>query len=226
MSSALPQVDVYGAVHKGIRYALVELLRRMGTVAAGDTSNLDMLLDDLDGALYLCTAHSEQEERYVHRLIEAASPGALTVLEAAHSGLGGLLDSLRAAMAALTSAPVEDKPGLYRLFYLQYASFVAQCLEHMSQEELGVQALLEQLFSTEQIHAIQSTMLATIGPEELLVFLRVMVPATTPVERVSLLAPPKAALPREAFEAIMLTVRRCLNADELRDLERRLEQMS
>ncbi|HKP57050.1 MAG TPA: hemerythrin domain-containing protein [Polyangiales bacterium] len=226
MSAQLPQVDVYGAVHKGIRYALLDLLRRMGTVAPSDTSNLDMLFDDLDGAFYLCATHAEQEERYVHRAIEAASPGALTALDAAHAGLGELLEALRAAMADLGGAPAEHKPGLYRRFYLQYSSFVAQCLEHMSQEELGVQALLERLFTTEQIHAIQSSMLASIGPEELKVFLRVMVPAATPIERVSLLAPPKATLPREAFEAIMLTVRRCLNADELRDLERRLERVA
>ncbi|HKU43518.1 MAG TPA: hypothetical protein VJR89_35390, partial [Polyangiales bacterium] len=112
-----------------------------------------------------------------------------------------------------------------RVFYLQYSSFVAQCLEHMVQEELRVQALLEQLFSEAEVRAIQSSMLGSIGPEELKVFLRVMVPAATPVERVSLLAPPRAALSRETFEGIMATVRRCLNAAELRDLERRLEQM-
>jgi len=225
MQPGLPQVDVYGAVHKGVRYALLDLLRRMGTVAASDSSQLDMLLDDLDGAFYLCATHSEQEERYIHSAIEAASPGALTTLEAAHAGLGELLEALRVAMSALTSAPPEQKPGLYRSFYLQYSSFVAQCLEHMAQEELHIQALLERLFSADQIRDMQSSLLASIGPEELLVFLRVMVPAATPTERVSLLAPPKAALPREAFEAIMLTVRRCLNAGELRDLERRLEQM-
>ena len=225
MQPTLPQVDVYGAVHKGIRYALLDLLRRMGTVAASDTSNFDMLLDDLDGAFYLCATHAEHEQRYIHGVVEQASPGALTALDAAHDGLGELLESLRTAMAELSGAPAEHKPGMYRLFYLQYCRFVAQCLEHMAHEELHVQALLERLFSSEQIGAIQARMLGSIGPEELRVFLRVMVPAVTPSERVSLLAPPRAALSREAFEAIMHTVRRCLNAAELRDLERRLEQM-
>lgn len=226
MQPGLPQVDVYGAVHKGIRYALLDLLRRMGTVAANDSSNLDMLLDDLDGAFYLCATHAEHEERFIHGVVEARSPGALVGLEVAHAGLGELLESLRTAMSTLGSASPEHKPGLYRLFYLQYCRFVAQCLEHMAQEELHTQTLLERLFTTEQIGEIQARMLASIGPEELLVFLRVMLPAVTPSERVSLLAPPRAALPREAFEAIMLTVRHCLNPAEVRDLERRLEQMS
>jgi hypothetical protein len=223
---SLPQVDVYGAVHKGIRYALLDLLRRMGAVAVNDSSSVDMLLDDLDGAFYLCAAHADQEERYIHRAIEAARPGALGNVEAAHAGLDELLPALRAAMAELSGATPAEKPGLFRVFYLNYSSFVAQCLEHMAQEELRVQVLLEQLFTSDEVRTIQSSLLGSIGPEELLVFLRVMVPAAAPHERVTLLERPRASLPREAFEGIMRTVRSCLNPEEVRDLERRLEQMS
>jgi hypothetical protein len=222
----LPQVDVYGAVHKGIRYALLDLLRRMGTVAPSDTSGVDMVLDDLEGAFYLCAVHSAQEERYVHAVIEGESPGALGRYDAAHAGLGDVLEELRAATVEVQCAEPEQRPGLFRLLYLRYSRFVAQALEHMCEEELEVQALLERLFPVEKIRAIQLSMFGSIGPEELMVFLRVMVPAATPIERVSLLAQPKAALSREAFEAIMLTVRRCLNLAEVRDLERRLEQLA
>jgi hypothetical protein len=225
-AARLPQVDVYGAVHKGIRYALLDLLRRMGTVAPSDASGVDMVLDDLEGAFYLCAAHSAQEERYVHTVIEAESPGALGRFDAAHAGLGDILDQLRTATVEVQCAEPEARPGAFRVLYLRYSSFVAQALEHMCQEELEVQALLERLFGPDKIRAIQTSMLGSIGPEELLVFLRVMVPAATPNERAALLAQPKAALSREAFEAIMLTVRRCLNAAELRDLERRLEQLA
>ncbi|HKU37296.1 MAG TPA: hypothetical protein VJR89_04095, partial [Polyangiales bacterium] len=155
----LPAVDVYGAVHKGIRYALLELLRRMGTVDPLDGSSFDMLFDDLDGAFYLCAAHAEQEERYVHKVVEAHSPGALRGASDAHEALGQQLEQLRAALSELACADAPAKPGLYRVFYLQYSSFVAQCLEHMVQEELRVQALLEQLFSEAEVRAIQSSML-------------------------------------------------------------------
>jgi hypothetical protein len=222
----LPQVDVYGAVHKGIRYALLDLLRRMGTVAPNDGSGVEMVLDDLDGAFYLCAAHSAQEERYVHAVIEAESPGALSGFDAAHAALGEVLESLREATGAVLCAKPAARPGLFRLLYLRYSSFVARALEHMSDEELVVQALLERLFPPERIRDIQINMLGSIGPEELLVFLRVMVPAATPNERAALLASPKASLSRDAFEAIMRTVRRCLTASEVRDLERRLEQLA
>lgn len=222
----LPPVDVYGAVHKGIRYALLDLLRRMGTVAPSETSEVDMVLDDLEGAFYLCAVHSAQEERFVHAVIEAENPGALVRIDAAHAGLGEILEQLREATAAVQCAEPDQRPGLFRTLYLRYSSFVAQALQHMCEEEIEVQALLERMFPTEKIRTIQHAMLASIGPEELLAFLRVMVPAATPVERVSLLAAPKAALSREEFEAIMHTVRRCLNAAEARDLERRLEQMA
>lgn len=222
----LPQVDVYGAVHKGIRYALLDLLRRMGTVAPSETSEVDMVLDDLEGAFYLCAAHAAQEERYVHTVIEAESPGALVRLDAAHAGLGDILEQLREATAAVQCADSAARPGLFRSLYLRYSSFVAQALQHMCEEEIEVQALLERMFLPEKIRSIQQGMIASIGPEELLAFLRVMVPAAAPNERAVLLAQPRASLSRDAFEAIMLTVRRCLNAAEVRDLERRLAQMA
>ena len=218
----LPQVDVYGAVHKGIRYALLDLLRRMGTVAPTDTSGVEMVLDDLDGAFYLCAAHAAQEDRYVHSVIEGARPGALARFDAVHAALGEILEALRTATGEVLCAAPELRPGRFRLLYLRYATFVAQALEHMSEEEIEVQALLEQLFSLEQLRAIQHSMLGSIGPEELLVFLRVMVPAAAPHERAALLAQPRAALSRDAFEAVMSTVKRCLTAGEARDLERRL----
>lgn len=222
---SLPQVDVYGAVHKGIRYALLDLLRRMGTVAPTDTSGVEMVLDDLDGAFYLCVAHSAQEERYVHSAIEAASPGALARFDAAHAKLAEILDELRTATGEVLCAAPEARPGRFRLLYLRYSTFVARALEHMSDEEIAVQGLLEQLFSVEQLRTIRQTMLGSIGPEEWLVFLRVMVPAAAPHERAALLAQPRAALSREAFEAVMATVKRCLTAAEVRDLERRLSNL-
>jgi hypothetical protein len=185
-----------------------------------------MVLDDLEGAFYLCAAHSAQEERYVHAVIEAESPGALLRYDAVHSGLGDILERLRSATVDVQCAEPDARPGLFRLLYLHYSSFVAKALEHMCEEELEVQALLDRLFPAEKVRAIQISLLGSIGPEELLVFLRVMVPAATPNERAALLAQPKAALSREAFEAIMLTVRRCLNVAEVRDLERRLEQLA
>jgi hypothetical protein len=174
----------------------------------------------------LCAAHSAQEERYIHAVIEAENPGALVRLDAAHAGLGEILEQLRETTVAVQCAGPGERPGRFRDLYLRYSSFVAHALQHMCEEEVEVQALLEKLFSTEKIRAIQQAMHASIGPEELLAFLRVMVPAATPTERVSLLEQPKAALSREEFEAIMLTVRRCLNAAEVRDLERRLGLMA
>ena len=224
MHQALPEVDVYGAVHKGVRYALLDLLRRMGTVSPLETANVEMVLDDLDGLFYLCAAHAEHEERFVHQRVEERAPGALARFDTAHAALSEVLEAMRALMVEVQGATPETRAAHYRHLYLRYASFVAQALEHMTQEELEIQPLLDRLFTADEVREIYATISAAVGPEELRVFLRVMIPAATPVERVSLLAQPKAALSREDFEALMQTVRRCLTSAEARDLERRLEQ--
>lgn len=225
MDDALPEVDVYGAVHKGVRYALLDLLRRMGTVAPDDSAGVEMVLDDLDGLFYLCVVHAEHEERYIHERIEARKPGASSRFGAVHAGLHERVEALRVLMAEVQGADAAEKPARYRSLYLRYCSFVAQALEHMTEEELEIQPLLDRLFTVDEVRAIFAEVSSAIGPEELRAFLRVMIPAATAVERVSLLGRPKASLSQQDFESLMQTVRRCLTPAEARDLERRLEQL-
>jgi hypothetical protein len=222
MKLPLPKVDLYGPVHRGLRWALSSLLVRMGATDMSDPSRLPRMLDDLDGVLYLCESHLDHEERFIHPALERRKAGAREQLDAEHAEHNAAIAELRTLATALVSAAPGSGAAIGRTLYLRFSSFVADNFVHMLEEETVVEPLLEQLYSAEELRALHDELLAAIGPEELLAFVRVMIPANGQPVRIALLAGAKAAMPQEAFAALLSSIRPSLDADEWAELTDRL----
>ena len=76
--------DIYGPIHKGLRLAHGELLRRMGR-ADFDAGVEAGLLADLRTHLELASKHLAHEEGVIHPALEARTPGATVCRRAASS---------------------------------------------------------------------------------------------------------------------------------------------
>jgi hypothetical protein len=219
----MPAYDLYGPVHKGLRWSLASLITRLGTCPWNDPQSVQMALDDLEGVLYVCERHAAHEDRSVHVALEARRAGSTTSLGGAHERLETMIGELRALAAAFSSAPSSAQPGLWRTLYLRYAAFAGENLAHMSEEELVVQPLLEALYSLPELMQIHRELLSGIGPEEQAANMRVMVLGATPDERVTLLSRVKAVVPPPAFGALLNSLRGSLGAADFAALAARLE---
>ncbi|NUO50164.1 MAG: hypothetical protein HOV80_15025 [Polyangiaceae bacterium] len=218
----LPKVDLYGAVHKGIRYALSSLLTRMGAADLTDCSKLAALLDDLDGVLYLVEGHIAHEDNHVHPAIERKAPGASSRLMDEHREHERAIFELRSLMTAINTSRPQSLAALGRRLYLTYSRFVADSLLHMLDEESVMEPLLESLYTTEELTALHDAILASIGPDEMLAFTRVMVPANGRDVRVGMLSGAKSAMPPEAFVMLLKSFRPLLDDSDWLDLTTRL----
>lgn len=221
-SSKVPVVDIYGPVHKGLRFIQCQLLSRMGSVDLLDKIALQMLLDDLEGFYCMLESHMEHEERFVHPALERRRAGAAAGLDDAHEEHRRGIIELRALATALEQASNEKSPGLARRLYQRFGAFVAEDFEHMRVEEVVIQPLLEELYSAEELKSMVDALIASIQPDVLMAFLRVMVPASSPEERVKLLSKPQEAMTREAFAGVLALVSQTLSAYEFQELKRRL----
>jgi len=219
----LPRVDLYGPVHKGLRWALTTLLGRMGATDFAAGAKVPELLDDLDGVLYLCASHVEHEERHLHPAIERRCPGRTADLAAEHRTHDRDMAELRALAQALVTGPATSWPATGRALYLRFSRFVADTLDHMLEEELVVEPLLEQLYTQKELEALHHELLASIGPDEMLAFTRVMVPANGIDVRVAMLSGARAAMPAAAFVEVLRACRPALADDEWRELVARLD---
>lgn len=185
--SYLPRFDIYGLVHKGLRLALGQMLVRMGQTSPHDDSQLQRLIDDLHGVLYLFTTHAEHEDRHLHRALEARHAGASARLSAAHASQEGDVAALRLLCCECSARSGDARSAAYRALYLRFASFAAENIAHMGEEESYAQPLFEKLYTTEELVAIHRSLLADIGPDEMLAFMRNRVAAANREQRIALL---------------------------------------
>ncbi len=218
----LPKVDLYGPVHKGLRWALTSLLHRVGALDFTDGAGWARLMDDLDGVLYLVSRHVEHEDRHIHPAIELKAPDASARLAEEHRQHQREIDEIRSLIAQLGAARPGSAAAIGRRLYLTFSRFVANSLVHMLEEETLTEPLLEALYTTDELARLHEAVLASIGPDELLAFTRVMVPANGREVRVALLTGAKSAMPSEAFASLLESFRPQLDAADWRHLTSQL----
>lgn len=222
MTTPLPTVDLYGSVHKGLRWALTSMLTRLGTLDAKNPRAIWQLVDDLDGVLFLCASHVAHEERSIHPVLAARRPGALSEAEEEHVHHLRDIEHLRALADALADGPGEKAPLVARALYLRFATFVAETFVHMDHEEMVLQPLLESLLTRDELERLHDDIVGSIGPEEMAAFMRVMIPANDPETRAAMLSGAREAMPAAAFIDMLQSYRSVLSSDDWADLGTRL----
>lgn len=70
--------DLYGPIHKGLRFAHAEMLTRLGRA---DFAAPDATLEALRFHLNLCRKHLAHEERHIHPALEARLTGGAREIE-------------------------------------------------------------------------------------------------------------------------------------------------
>jgi hemerythrin-like domain-containing protein len=169
----------FGPTHKGIRWALCQLLLQLGRVQATNRIECSKLFDDLDGVLYLVERHIDHEERHVHPLIATLFPLETATLKAQHRNLAVLATELRQRAFALEMGNAITDGSLDDL-YLAFSHFVAEKLQHMHVEETSLSPKLVTAYSREVLQALSMAAQREMGPDEQTLFMRAAAPASRP----------------------------------------------
>lgn len=222
----LPRVDIYGPIHKGLRWALARMVSRLGCETMTDPVRAATLLDELDELLTFCTDHIRHEDLFIHPAIEARRAGASAGLASAHVEHAETVSELRFIMNTLRTAPADTIRALTRTLYLCFGAFMAENFAHMAEEEEITQPLLEELYSDDELVALNDNLVAHLSPGELAASLLFMLPAINEEERIQLLAGPKAGMPPEMFDGLFRVGRRYLTDDEVATIMARLSSLS
>lgn len=205
--------DIYGPVHKGLRLAHSDMLRRLG--AADWTSDQAALIADLRAHLKLAAKHLAHEEAHIHGAMAERCPGLMDSLEDQHDHHRARFAMVEAQIASLETGFKADRPMLGRAVYLAMSGLVAEDLAHMLHEETLVWPALCAAFTDAELQGMEMAIIGTLAPEEVIEFMRLMIPAMNRAERTGLLAGMKAGAPHEAFAAVLdLAARPTLDSKE------------
>lgn len=211
--------DIYGPIHKGLRYAHGHMTIRLGAADYG--ADLAPLIADLRAHLEIAAQHLAHEEAFIHAALAARAPDAVAGLEDQHEHHRARFATLAAAIARLECADPAVRPALGRLLYLEFSAFVAEDLVHMLHEESQTWPLLCALFSDDELVAMEQSIIASLSPTETIDVMRLMLPAMNPAERTGLLTGMKAGAPQQAYAAVIEhAARPTLPVDDFAELER------
>ena len=215
--------NLYATIHKGLRRAQTELLGRLGALDTDSEADVTELAIDLGRLIGMGRQHLRHENEYIHGVIEARRSGATDRLADDHDHHERDFDALESMLAALLATPAADRGPLARALYLRYSKFLAEDFEHMLEEETETLALLHQLFSDNELQAIEMAIIGSVDPEAMLGFLRIMIPAMNPAERIGMLGGMQAAMPQPIFAAVIdAAVRPVLTGSQFAALARAL----
>ncbi|HEX5380460.1 MAG TPA: hemerythrin domain-containing protein [Phenylobacterium sp.] len=194
--------DFYGAVHKGLRRALSQILIRLGSADPAD-SDLPGLLADLRDQCRLSEHHLDNEDQVIHPALEARVPGSTQRLSQAHDHHRAAFGEIEAMTRQVEAAPAAAKAARLKALYLRFSVFVAEDFAHMAEEEQFIMPILQSLFTDEELAGMEDRILSALAPEEMVAMGRMMIPAATRTDRISMLGALRANAPAEAFGAII-----------------------
>jgi hypothetical protein len=178
--AAAPRLDLYAPIHKALRLFMGDTLARVGRIDLSDSADSSATLQQLDALLELCRGHVAHENQHLHPALEARRPGASQRIGAEHDEHLDAIAALGADVAALRALP--SAAAAHRL-YRHLAVFIGENLVHMNVEETAHNATLWELCSDAELQDIHQRIMASVGPDELALVLRWMVPALSPAER-------------------------------------------
>ncbi len=212
--------DLYGTIHRGLRKAEMELLARLGALDAADDAAVRSILDDFRRLLVLARFHLVDENEHIHTALEAVRPGATAEFAHDHDEHEKSFAEIEAILARIETGERSQRANLVKALYLRYTRFVADDFAHMLEEETELQPVLQSVFSDAELAAIEGRIIASIPPNVMLDFIRIMVPAIDPQARQEMLAGMMKGMPAEGFHMVLnLAVKPVLSETDWKRLD-------
>jgi hypothetical protein len=217
-TSTAVTLDLYREVHKGLRHALFALCEAAGSLDAADPAARAAFVTQfavVDNMLRLHHGHEDGE--HFGGLIARAAPQFTAELEVGHDKSVADLAELRAAVIALG----DGGTGADEL-YDMVAAFVVDYLGHMAVEEHQVMPALSAATTFDDLLDVQIALRTSMPPTDMVMFMRMMLPAMNPDERTNMLGGMKAGAPPEIFAVFWAAAKEVLSPAQLAVVAQRI----
>jgi len=212
--------NLYRPIHKGLRSLMFETTALVARTDFADSAESDRAAGAVGLLLELLDEHAEHEDRFTLPVLSRLAPPLAAQLESDHGRLEGLQAELRALLPRVRNGgpnAVEAGELLSRGLNL----LVAEHLRHMDKEETQAMSTFWAHHTDEELAALEGRLRASIPPEKMARFARVLLPAMSTPEQAHLLASARAALPPPAFAGLFALASEVLGPERLMAATRR-----
>lgn len=203
MKNAAPRHDMYVYFHKALRAYMGHVLMDIGRTDWRDAEDRNQQLASVRELLTVCRSHIDQEDRYIHKAMEARRPGSTRLIADEHVGQMFAIDALTVLVDLVERVPAPERTQAGQRLYRELAVFVADNFEHMAVEESEHNDVLWACYSDDELRAIETAIVTDVQPEQSLVLLDWMLPHLNPVERAGMLGDMREVAPNDVFQRVM-----------------------
>jgi hypothetical protein len=218
---ASSRFDLYGPVHKGVRALMADTVLRFGSLDLDDERELQETCGQALDMLALLRSHVDHEDEHIHPLLERCRAGGAEQATQEHVRHRQVLETLAGEVRALLAFPSRAAADA---LYQNLAELMAENLHHMRLEDIEHQAVLWAHYSDAELAALDGRIVASIPPKELMMFLRWMLPAMSPPQRLGLMLGLRAQAPATVHMAVSRLAQQHLPAKAWTRLLRDIEQ--
>jgi hypothetical protein len=188
----LARVDLFTAIHKGLRVLLFDLTAAAARLDHQRSEAVDVVVAEVERAIGFLDEHAEHEERHVAAALRGVAPEVEAALAAEHRALEARhRDAAAAAFALAGAAPVRRGREARRLCHV-LDQLTAAHLLHMHREETAANQALWGALDDLQLMAIRARLIGGIAPARLAEWRALVLPALDPTERRLLTTHPPA----------------------------------
>jgi len=210
------RANIYGFPHKGIRKGLGELSFKIGSLILDDDQELNSCQQLLIDITNLLDLHLNLEENYINPPIEEKVRGSTQHNVEDHIEMHRLEHEMKTAVEQLVKDPNPMKVGLA---YGKTNHFIKEYYRHMEEEETGMNKVIWEHFSDEEVLGWQGKILSSMTSDELFLLLKFVVPALSPFEQSLLLGGFKKNTPAEAYSNTIKKLETYLSSKQMQHIK-------
>ena len=215
----MQRVRSFDTPHKGIRKQMSSFSNLAGSIDYSNAADLDKLRLSGQELFAMLNLHMHTENEILLKALEARCPGAAQHDLSDHEEIEVMQTEIE---TALNNLRAETAAGQSHDFYLMFSRFHSHYLQHIYDEETLTEKLLWENFTDEELLVIRGQILSRFSPDELLLSLKIIVPAQSEKERLQLLGAFRKNAPEAVFSRVMKMLRTELSETESGLLEQKL----
>lgn len=209
----------FATPHNGLRNVISKFSLRLGNTDYTNPSALQSLKDLGDEMFTLLNDHVHTENEHTLKHLEERVPGASAHDRDDHEKLEAIQNDLQMQLQKLTG---KESPDEIHVFYLQFALFQSEYLEHINEEETVTEALLQKHFTDEELIQHRMDIMKKLSPAILTLWLKYVVPAQRVDESIGMLVGLKTNAPEHFFKEVMSTIKNEMEKELYQELEKKL----
>jgi hypothetical protein len=216
------RINIYNGIHKGLRAYMGDTLSRIARTDGSDQEDFGGGLRQVRELLAFMRSHLEHERDCVHPALHAMQPGAHHDTEFDHEHHEWAMSRLLSLCDHIEHCPASARDAQLEHLQRELSVFIGENLVHMNMEETENNAVLWKHYSDAQLMVIHQTILQSIGPQEMALGMRWIIPSLTPNELAAQMLDMRAGMPPAAFAGVLEMTRTLLADREWQKLQRAL----